>query len=196
MGALNFDDFIFNSFKMGDERIFEVIFKAYYNQLVGFNNQFIRNKEEAKNITQEAFVLLWQNKSKVETKNGIRAFLYTSSKTLCINFLRHKKMMSQYQIICISEMEVEILDSFNFNEFEFNELDELIEQSINELPERSKIVFIKSYVEGKKNMEIAEEMNISIKAVEANKARAKSHLKNKLSEYLPIAFIQLLINLS
>ncbi len=191
--TFNLDDFTFDSFKKGDERAFEIIFKAYYNQLIGFSNQFVRDKEESKNIVQESFLLLWNNRKVIETKNGIRAFLYTSSKTQSINFLRHQKTVTQYKNRYISELDCEILSSFNFNEFEFNELDKLIEQSINELPEKSKLVFIKSYIDGKKNKEIADEMNISVKAVEANKTRAKKHLKSKLSEYLPASIAMIII---
>jgi len=74
------------------------------------------------------------------------------------------------------------------------ELEELIEGSVNELPDKCKQVFKMRRVDFKKNKEIAAELNISIKAVEANMTRALKHLKNKLSDYLPATlFLTLLL---
>jgi RNA polymerase sigma-70 factor (ECF subfamily) len=74
----------------------------------------------------------------------------------------------------------------NFDTVMLTELEDLIEGSVNELPDKCKQVFKMRRADYKKNKEIAVELNISIKAVEANMTRALKHLKNKLSDYLPI----------
>jgi RNA polymerase sigma-70 factor (ECF subfamily) len=92
------------------------------------------------------------------------------------------------------ELNREILDSFDFDQLELNELEKIINQSISELPEKCRLVFMLSRFEGKKNSEIAEELDISITAVEANMTRALKSLKVKLAEYLPAILVQLILN--
>ena len=68
---------LFNNFKNGKERAFEYFYNKYYSQILGFNIQFLHIKEEAKGITQEAFINLWLNKDKILTPQGVESFLYT-----------------------------------------------------------------------------------------------------------------------
>ena len=67
---------------------------------------------------------------------------------------------------------------------ELNELENLINHAIDELPEKCRIVFMMSRIDGKKKSEIASELNISITSVEADMTRALKSLKVKLSDYL------------
>lgn len=191
------DNFFLQRFKNGDELAFEKIFKANYSQIVGFCNQFISDLDKAKSLTQEVFLNLWLNRGKIETLNGIRAFLYTFAKSSCLNHIRHKKVISKYEDKHLQkkeeELNCEVLESFDFNSLEFSELEELIQQAINDLPEKCRQVFIMSRLDGKKNKEISEELDISVKAVEANITRALKTLKSKLSDYIPAVLVQLII---
>ena len=76
---------------------------------------------------------------------------------------------------------------------ELTELENLINQAISELPEKCRIVFMKSCIDGKKNSEIASELNISIKSVEADMTRALKTLKSKLSDYIPSILVSVII---
>ncbi|MFV0591705.1 MAG: RNA polymerase sigma-70 factor [Draconibacterium sp.] len=178
------------SFKNGDEQEFELIFADNYERIVGFCIQFIPDREEAKNIAQQAFIKLWLNREDVNTCNGICAFLFTAARSECLNFLRHQKYKQQYQDQQIKEKErqlnQEILESFQFERLEFIELEEMINTALQKLPERCRQVFEKSRFEGKKNREIAEELDIALKSVESNITRAIKILRSELKEVLPL----------
>lgn len=186
---LNSDELRFRQFKNGDEHSFSFYFKAYYNSIVGFCMQFIGDEDKAKSVSQEAFIKLWLNRKKVQKVNGIKSFLYTSAKTDCLNLIRHKEVVKKYKNFQLQEKEdelnLEILNSLNFDSLSFSELEKQIEKSIAELSERCQLVFIKSRRENKKNKEIAKELGISVKAVEANITKALKFLKLRLSDYLP-----------
>ena len=77
----HFDAYFLLRLKEGDESAFEQVFKAYYNRIVGFCQQFIGDKDQAQSLAQEAFIKLWLNLKKVETVNGIHSFLYTAAKS-------------------------------------------------------------------------------------------------------------------
>lgn len=188
------EDLVLTLFKQGREEAFESIFHANYDRIMGFCVQFIGDKDQAQNITQEAFLKLWLNREKIEIYNGIRSFLYTSAKTDCLNFIRHKKVIYNYENKQLQykedQLNVEVLESFDDDGF--FELENLIDQLIDKLPDKCRDVFIKSRFEGKKNKEIAEEMDISVKAVEANMTRALRILKSELTDYMPLLLVQLI----
>lgn len=191
------ENFFLHRFKSGDELAFEKIFKSNYNPLVGFCNQFVSDQDKAQSLTQEAFINLWLNREKIETFNGIKSFLYTYAKSVCLNYLRHKKVVSKYEDRQLLQKEEElnrdVLESFDFNSLEFTELETLIQQAISELPDKCRQVFMMSRFEGKMNKEISEELNISVKAVEANMTRALKMLRIRISEYLPAFLVQLVM---
>ena len=190
-------DFVIIQFRNGDEQAFEHLFKLNYNQLVGFCDQFLNDREQAKNLAQDAFVYLWMNRKGVRSINGIKSFLYTHAKSGCLNAIRHQKVVSRYsdQYLQARENQLnrEILESFDFESIEFSELAQIIEQAIFELPEKCQLVFRMSRMEGKVNKEIADELQISIKSVEANITRALKSLKLNLSEFLPVVLVQLVL---
>ncbi len=188
--GLNTEVINFSSFSSGDDKTFNIIFNNNYEALIGFCLQFIPDIEEAKNIAQQAIIKLWLNRKKVERVTGIRAFLYTSAKTDCLNYLRHEKYKIGYIETSLKQKEYqlnrEILESFNFSSLEFTELEELIQKAVDNLPERCRLVFIKSRFEEKKNQEIAEELGIALKSVESNMTRALKILRSELKDYLPL----------
>lgn len=195
---VDYIEFLFNQFQRGDERAFERIFKSNYNQLVGFCSQFTRDTEMSKGIAQEAFINLWVSREKIKTFNGIKAFLYTYAKSQCLNSIRHKQVVYKYEDKSLQLQEerlnVEVLQSFEFQSLEFVELENLIETSIRSLPEKCQLVFRMSRQEGKKNKEISEELNISIKSVEANITKALKVLRADLAQFLPTILVEMIIH--
>jgi len=183
----------FHQFKDGDCRAFEFFFKQHFNNLVGFGVQFIGDEDKARSVAQDAFIKLWENREKVQKINGVKAFLYRSAKTDCLNLLRHHKVVQKYRSKTLHERErslhIEILNSMQFDSVTLSELELHIDKSIEELPNKCKQVFLKKRLENKKNIEIAEELGITIKAVEANITRATKFLKLRLSNYLYLLFI-------
>lgn len=190
------NDFLFIRFKNGDEQAFEHIFKTAYNKLVGFCHHFVHEQEQAKGIAQEAFVNLWLNRTKIEKPTGIQSFLYTSAKSACLNYIRHREVVEKYNDRKLNEfesqLEWEALETLDFTSLECIELNDLIKSSINNLPEKCKLVFEKKRFEGKTNKEIADELGINVKSVEANMTRALKALRISLSDYLPVLLIQVI----
>lgn len=195
---IQYNDHFLLRFREGNETTFEEVFKAEYNRIVGFCQQFIGDKDQSKSLSQEAFVKLWINRGKIESVNGIRSFLYTSAKTDCLNYIRHRKVISNYEDKCLQvkeeQLNREILESFDFDQLEFMELEKMINQAISKLSEKCRIVLMMSRIDGKKNIEIATELNISIKSVEAHMTRALKILKVKLAEYLPVILVQIIMH--
>ena len=183
----------FESFKEGNETAFTYFYDKYFRRIQSFSVQFIYDAEEAENLAQEAFLNLWQNRENIESINGIQSFLYTYSKSKCLNLIRHNKVKDKFKNEVLNqkerELDIEVLNSISFDTLELTELERIIQESINELPPKTREVFIKKRFENKKNAEIAEEMQVTLKAVEAHMTKALKILKTKLSDYLFLLFI-------
>lgn len=196
-GQIDQDELLLKLLKAGDQFAFEKLFKANYNRIFGFCERFIDDSEAIRNVALEAFVNLWSNREKIVKPGGIYAFLYTFARSGCLNYLRNRKNEKKFFDRRLHELEsqlnIEVLTSFDFSSLEFTELEQLIIDSVSELPEKCRLVFIKSRYEGKSNNEIAKEMIISEKSVEAHITRALKFLRLKLSDYLPLILVQMIL---
>lgn len=191
-------DLQFSLFKEGNERAFQYFFNLHYSSIAGFCRQFLYDEDKANSTAQEAFINLWLNREKLDKPTGIKSFLYTSARSKCLNLLKHEKVTRKYEDETIdireNQLNIEVLNALDFDSLTLLELDDLIQKSIDELPEKTKQIFILKRREHKKNAEIAAEMNVSIKAVEAHMTKAIKILKEKLSDYLPAFLLALLFN--
>lgn len=189
----SFESDTFESFKKGEEAAFTYFYDKYFRRITSFSIQFIYDKDEAENLAQEAFINLWQNRENIDSLNGIQSFLYTYTKSKCLNLIRHNKVKDKFKNDLLNhkerEFDIEILNSIQFDTLELTELERIINESINDLPPKTKEVFIKKRFENKKNAEIAEEMQVTLKAVEAHMTKALKILKTKLSDYMFLLFI-------
>ncbi|GGW45903.1 RNA polymerase sigma-70 factor [Arenibacter certesii] len=188
MDRLNLEEQRFFAFKRGDRLAFESYFDTYYGSIIGFCIQFLGDHDKAQSVAQEAFIKLWLNRGKVKKINGIKSFLYTAAKTQCLDVLRHQTVTAKYRNLKLHEKEnnlnAEILKAMNFDDVSFQELEALVDKTISKLPPQCRTVFLLSRYESKKNKEIANELNISIKAVEGNITRALKIFRIELSNYL------------
>ncbi|MDO3695155.1 RNA polymerase sigma-70 factor [Wenyingzhuangia sp. chi5] len=192
------DIFHFENFVAGSEKAFEYFFRKYYNHVLGFSINILNDEKEAEHIAQEAFVNLWMNRGRIEKCIGIESFLYTYAKSKCLNCLRHQKVKKRYVDDSLNAKEQqlnhEVLKSMEFDAFDLVELKDLIQQAIDNLPRQTKIIFEKKRFQEKMNKQIAEELGVSVKTVEAHITKALKSLRLSLSSYLPIFLLAFLFN--
>ena len=188
----------FKNLQLGNEKAFEFFFNKYYSHVLGFCIQFIYDKPQSSSITQEAFLNLWLNRSKIEKISGVESFLYTYAKSKCLNAIRHNKVKERFKSKTLNDKEraldLDVLNAINFDSLTLMELENLISKSIEDLPEKTRIIFVKKRFESKKNQEIADELNITLKTVEAHMTKALKILRVKLSDYLPLVLIAITLS--
>jgi len=179
----------------GDESTFEVIYKMYAPRLYYFVYEYIPQKDISENIVQETLMVLWNKKSELIDNTNLGAYLFTVAKNNCLYKLReikYRQRIFDYAEVTETELEanysaLENLETTRFNEVE---IEQIIENTLSQLPPQCRTVFNLSRFEGKKNKEIAEELNISVKAVEGHITKALKVFRITLKDYLPfVAFL-------
>jgi len=171
---------------------FEEIYVSYFSRMKGFAQEYVLSEEDAENIVQDVFTELWEKKELLTYNINLVAFLFTSIRNRCIDHLRHNivvreavnQMQEEYQItLKVKLASLELFDQSLLSELD---IEKKISEVINSLPEKCREIFIKSKIEGKKQKDIAAEMNISLKTVENQMNIAYKKLKSELKDYLPL----------
>ena len=178
------------------EAAFEVVFSLYYPRLVYFAKEYVPH-EDAKGLVQEAFISFWKKNPTIMSEAQLQSYLYTSVKNNCLMHLRHEKVKKRFEENTKVKMQNQVyfsaLEQLDTSVISFQEIETIIEKTLADLPARCRDVFILSRFEGKKNQEVADDLNISVKAVEAQITKALKVLRVDLKDFLPLV-AYLLIN--
>ncbi len=173
--------------------MFELIFKRYYNALFFFAGRFVADRNDSENLVQETFMALWLNRKNIlkDSENSVKAWLYNTLRNKCLNYLEKEASKNKYSAYLKTKhlLDVSVLRDFEINEVLFDEIHEILEKALNDMPKQSRAVFEMSRLKGMKNKEIADSLNVSVKAVEANMTRALKHLKVHFRDYISILIL-------
>jgi RNA polymerase sigma-70 factor (ECF subfamily) len=172
-----------------DKNSFKGIFNEYYQPLWHLSQHYLEDKDEAKEVVQDAFVKLWEIRQELNPDSNLRNFLFTLVKNNCLNILKRRQiLLKHHEKIRWIEMhyQYESLSRLGEDYLEFDELKTKIDTAIRNLPEHCRVVFEMSRFEELKNREIAEKLGVSQKTVEAHLTKALKILRSELKDYLPI----------
>lgn len=175
-----------------EKTTFSKIYSIYFPKLVRFAREYVISTEDAENIVQDLFMYLWEHRDMVSSITNLNAFLFTLIKNRCIDFYRRQTLINsrQEQLDTLHDKEqklkMEALMQFNENIFTEKEIETLLTQAIEHLPEKCRQVFILSRMEGMKHEEIATQLQISVNTVQNHIATALRKLKVELKDYLPL----------
>ncbi len=178
---------IVGAIRVGDERIFEEIFRKYYQSLSNYANSILKEMDESEEIVQNLFLGIWEKRADLEITVSLKSYLYRAVHNHCLNRIKHLKVREEYQQYATNFYDVSH-ESVS-NTVMKNELEQKIESAIEKLPEQCRIVFSMSRFEELKYHEIAEKLAISPKTVENHIGKALKLLRIELSEYLPLMII-------
>jgi len=184
--------------KEGNSLAYEELFKQTYPRLLGYCSLFIHNQAQANDLVQECFVRLWEKRSTISASQSVESLLFVMLRNRCLNYLRDQKLhVSDKNINLVGENELQHLYQLDFAGKEEKTLEEklieAIRESVDNLPEKRKLVFIKAKIEGKKNKEVAEELGISVKAVEKHLHQAKEQIRNEMLKEFPLLAILIML---
>ena len=178
---------------MKNSEKFSNIYKTHFAKLVRFSQAYALSKQEAENIVQDTFLYLWEHSEVVESLYDIKAFLFTSVKNRCIDFLRKQTINKSQSISSIEESELQLklfaLQKFDENIFFEPNIELTIENAIQSLPEKCREIFVLSRFDGLKYKEIASRLNISTNTIEGQISIALKKLREKLKDYTMSSFL-------
>ncbi|MDW7690636.1 RNA polymerase sigma-70 factor [Flammeovirgaceae bacterium SG7u.132] len=163
----------------GDVSAFEHLYDLYRDKLYGFSLKLLASEELSKDVVQETFIKLWENRQKIDETKSLSSYLFTISKNLIKD---HQNSYSKaYELSSSlpsndSSFSVEVLDDLNFNEIKKMEA-----KVVNDLTPQQKEVYILSRHKHLSHQEIADNMGISVNSVKTHLRLALKTLRVHIS---------------
>lgn len=186
------EDVLIDRFKAGDQSAYEMIFRFYYPGLVLFASQYVMYEEDAEEIVQDFFVRVWQKRDQVNQTGTLKPYFFTSVKNSSLNFLykqKHQHKLIQ-EIVKISENNL----LYQPDVFVMSDLQDAIRKAVNALPPKCREVFILSRINGLKNEDIANKLNLSKRTVETHVSNGLKQLRIELKDYIGLLAIFEIMN--
>lgn len=167
--ADNEEKILFKLIAEGNEPAFRAVYDLYFYKLASYAFKICKSQEAAKEIVQDVFIKLWQNRTKMLEVENYEAFLFTVARNKCFDYLR----FITRQTDLLTNLENQISNNTVTSEDKINleDLNKLIEEALSPLGSQKQKIFYLSKQLGYSNDEIADELQL-----------AKSTVKNHLSQ--------------
>lgn len=179
------DQKLFADLRRGVEGALDELFRRHYVGLCQVAIRFVGKGGEAEDIVQELFLSIWEKRDSLpEQVSGVGAYLRRATRNRSLNYLRDRNR------IPVDEGDPPDAPSALSNpgqQMEEAELRQRIHRAIDRLPERCRLVFVMSRIEGMSHREISQALDISNKTVENQMTRAYRFLRQWLSLYLVLS---------
>lgn len=186
---------ILEQIRKGDEKAYEMLFRDFYKSLCHFSYKIVNDAVVAEEIVQDIFFYIWDKRISLELSISLKSYLFKSVQNNSLKYLRHQKVVSNHASIVKDSLEKAYELQENYTEI--GEITYIIQKTLNEIPERTREIFQLNRYDGLKYHEIAIQLNISVKTVEAHITWLLKLFRENLKDYLviiaAIPFFELLI---
>lgn len=176
--------------KQNNEHAFKQLYEEYYAPFCLYAKRFIDDKDIREDIVSDVFASLWDKMDSESfdlQSNTALGYIKMSVKNSCLNYLKHQEYEWNYAEII--QKKAPIYETEPDSVYTLDELYRMLYETLEKLPENYRTVFMKSFYEGKTHVEIAEEMNLSVKSINRYKQKTMELLRNELKDYLPLLLL-------
>ena len=156
---------------------FKLLFDMHFDEIRNYVYYRSGDKDLATDIAQETFLKMWEKQFDVQNKN-VKGLLYKIAGNLFSSNYRHQKVEMNFRL---AQKNIENQASPD-EQLQFKELVSQYEIALAALPEKQRIVFLMSRIDKLKYNEIAESLDLSVKAVEKRMSQALLFLKTKMKQ--------------
>lgn len=169
------------------QKAFDAVYHSHFNAFYKIALHFLHHDEDAKGVVQDAFIKLWEQGVNLHSEAEVKNYLFIVVRNKCLNLLRDRKKKYPGEADAgnlLAAINYRLLTETGEDVLLFRELSEKIQASVANLSPQCREVFRMSRFDDLPNKEIAQKLDISVKAVEANITRALKSLREELSPYL------------
>jgi RNA polymerase sigma-70 factor (family 1) len=180
------DDELIGLLRSGDLRAFSAIHNRYYGVLYSHAYKRLPEREEIRDMLQELFAGLWNNRVTIHLNVNLQAYLYTAVRNRILNIFKHQKIKSAY----VASFEKFMVDYTPMadEDIRIKELIALVEAEVNSLPPQMRLIFNMSRNGNLSHREIAEQLNISPLTVKKQVNNSLKILRVKLGTHFFFLF--------
>jgi RNA polymerase sigma-70 factor (ECF subfamily) len=186
------DSAVVAAFLGGEERAFQEMVERYQTRLLNFVYRTIGDREKAEDLVQEVFIRVYRHLHRFDTSKKFSTWIYTIASNLAKNELRNRSRNPLVLFQTIKKnwqdedrpLQFEDLTSRPDDLYRKRHLRELVEESVAQLPEHHRQVFVLRELEGKSYEEIAEITATNLGTVKSRLNRARSSFAEIIEPWL------------
>ena len=184
----NYQPLLLQQIAAGDQAAFRQVYIYFYRRLYQFALAIVKVREASEEIVEDVFIRIWQQRADVPAIQNLRVYLYTATKNTSLNYLSKKARESITQPF--DHIHVGMSGSAVTPEqiLLTAEMYRKVQEAVDALPPRCKMIFKLVREDGLKYKEIAGILNISVNTIDAQMAIAVKRIATALRSefgYLP-----------
>lgn len=181
-----------------DIKHFNTLFNEYYKRFILFAIGYVKEVETAEDFVSEAFTAYWENRENLLPDTNPQAYILAIIKNKCLNHLQHQQV--HFRVTAELKEHAEWLRQTKIStleacdpDFLFSvELQQIIDETLKKLPQKTRQVFSLSRNKGYTYKEIAERTNLNQKAIEFHISKALHQLRISLADFITIGLFFIL----
>ena len=165
----------------GDEDAFCELYAAYKNRLIYFAMRFLKSREYAEDVFQDAFTAVWQSRRFIDPDASFSSYLYTIIRNRLLNQLRDAANEEKLKESILSQA-LDYTDDTK-REVMLNDLKFIISRALEQLTPRQREIFEMSREAQLSHKEIAGELGISVNTVQEHISSSLKIIRTYLIKY-------------
>lgn len=151
--------------RQDDQRSFRQLFECFYPELMRFAQFYLKNRETAEELVQDVFLKIWQMRAMLLTILNFRAYLFTTTRNHCLNYLQKNKAIPiPFDDLFIADAAGN--DNNPQQELEFQETQQWVTAAVEALPPQCRLIFQLVKEQGFSYKEVGDLLSISPRTVE------------------------------
>jgi RNA polymerase sigma-70 factor (ECF subfamily) len=158
----------------GDDEAFHELVSRYQQPVLNLAFRFLGDAQEAKDISQEAFLRIFQAAERYQPTTQFKSFLFRIVRNLCLDHTRRKKP------VYMDELPEQHSGSDPLSDLEQEQLRKALSSAVSSLPENQRMALLLHHFEGLRYTEIAQVMDTTVSAVESLLVRAKRAMRERM----------------
>ncbi len=169
---------------------FNKLFNDYYDRFVRFASGYVRERQVAEDFVSEAFTVYWENRKNLSPDSNPPAYILSVVKNRCLNHLQHLQVRQRVEKEINDHAEwllstrINTLQACDPDFIFSDEIQKIVESTLNKLPQKTRQVFILNRYQGLSYKDIANQMDLSTKAIEFHMSKALAQLRFSLKDFI------------
>ena len=175
----------------GDEDAFCELYATYKNRLIYFAMRFLKSREYAEDVFQDAFTVVWQSRRFINPDASFSSYLYTIMRNRILNQMRNAANEEKLKESILSQALDYTEDTKR--EVMLNDLKSLISHALQQLTPRQREIFEMSREAQLSHKEIADKLGISVNTVQEHISTSLKLIRTYLIKYSGSEYVDLLL---
>lgn len=186
---------IINPLEIDSKMNFGVFYNTYYPRFVRYAFYYVNDLQTAEDMTHDALLYYWENKHKLPANTDVLGYILESIKNKCLNYLKHIQVETEYskKRTELHDWEVttriQTLEDESYGTIFSQDIMKLVMESLAELPEQTRNIFVMNRLKNKSRKEIATLLGVSQQKVDYHVNKANDHLCRRLKDYIPLILL-------